>query len=159
MAAAGLYNIVTRMAPSQLRTALACYVLMRFFAVALETEQGGPGPTSPNRAGHGDEHWHANRRMGRPPPHQMCQMTLQRERAEAALGREKTGQENSSVLGTALSWMIPPTTVYLSPSATAGLAALPAVLMVYLLWTIHFGRSSGRALCQCWLVVVVIVYL
>jgi hypothetical protein len=140
------------------RVVQACCVLLAFVAVALGTQPGGPSrATSPTRAGHADEHWQAKRRSsGRPPPHQMCQLTLQRERAEAALGREKTGQKNGSVLGTALSWVIPPTTVYLSPSVTAGLAALPAVLMVYLLWTIHSGNSSGKALCQCWLVVVVI---
>lgn len=135
---------------------------MAFVAVALGTQHSHGGPSHPaasDRSSRGravDDQWRANQRTGRPPPHQICQMTLERERAEAALGRQNTRHNDGSVLGNALSWVIPSTTVYLSPSATAGLAALPAVLIVYLLWTIHSARSSGKALFQCWLVVVVI---
>ena len=154
---------------SELRTVRLCCCLMALVGAALGTQQAGPWSSHPtaspndyddingNSRGRAvDDQGRSNRRTGRPTPHQMCQMTLERERAEAALGREKTRQNSGSVLGKALSWVMPPTMVYLSPSATAGLAALPAVLMVYLLWTIHSARSSGNALFQCWLVVVVV---
>lgn len=78
-------------------------------------------------------------------------MTLRRERAEAALN-PGTPNRTDSMIGAVLSWIIPPSTVHISPSAAAGLAALPAVSITYLLWTIHTGRSTMRALCQCWIV-------
>ena len=125
-----------------LRTVQACCVLA-LVAVALGTQQAPSPGSSADRRHTGDQHqWQTNdrRMVGRPPPRQMCQMTLQRERAEAASvsGRGRTAQaRRGSALSTVLSWAIPSSTVYLSPSATAGLAVLPPVLLVYLLRSIH----------------------
>ena len=125
-----------------LRTVQACCVLA-LVAVALGTQQAPSPGSSADRRHTGDQHqWQTNdrRMVGRPPPRQMCQMTLQRERAEAASvsGRGRTAQaRHGSALSTVLSWAIPSSTVYLSPSATAGLAVLPPVLLVYLLRSIR----------------------
>ena len=148
------------------RSTQVCCVLFILLAVALgatherppatsaPTPSGsreGRGPKQLHRAGARTEHQQWQRR---PPPREMCQMTLRRERAEARLNRGAWGQSRTgSVFGTALSWVIPSSGVYLSPFATAGLAALPPVLMIYLLWSIHTGRSTMKALCQCWFVV------
>ena len=135
-----------------LRCTLALIIIIIITTVTpAQTQSAVAGASASDAARAGSDE---QRRMGRPPPRQMCHLTLRRERAEAAAGRGGPGAKGGgSALGTALSWFIPQRTVYLSPPATAGLAALPAVLIIYLLWTIHTGRDAKRALCQCWLLI------
>ena len=69
-------------------------------------------------------------------------MHLQRERAEAAAGRGAPGPRTGAAPLAGLSWIIPQRPVYLPPEATAALAAVPAAMIIYLLWTLRTGRNA-----------------